>query len=206
MKKTFAALCSLFIVNSAIAGQGTSKPAQPGPTGDSLFYIEIGGNTKSSHVELHDVRFAVADKIENTYQGLKSEWWGDPSSLHLDCWGAVTYVDGHNIEIHNVPQETDKKLFFVNLGGYNPGEWGEKHINVFVVAKNDAAASKKAKEENFPKTKWGGTAHKDFSWEVDKVLDVSSMAARNGKYIHLIPNTSKKEFQFKCSYTPIANR
>jgi len=49
-----------------------------------LFAIYLGGKTETSLIEVHDVRFVIAEKMEDAYDTLRSEWWGVPESLHLD--------------------------------------------------------------------------------------------------------------------------
>lgn len=48
-----------------------------------LFAIYIGGAHKKSLIELHDMRFVIANTIEETYDTLRQSWWGIPASLHL---------------------------------------------------------------------------------------------------------------------------
>jgi hypothetical protein len=87
------------------------------------------------------MRFVIAKKIKDTYESLKESWWGTIESLHLDAWGALKYADGYNIKISSKPaQETENKLYFVNLGGYDSSEFTELHKNVFVVAENPSKA------------------------------------------------------------------
>ncbi|MGC1555455.1 MAG: DUF1543 domain-containing protein, partial [Bradyrhizobium sp.] len=52
-----------------------------------MFYV--GGNCGNSNVELHDVRFSIGEAAEDCHDDLRRQWWGEPRSLHLDCWGAV---------------------------------------------------------------------------------------------------------------------
>lgn len=66
-----------------------------------LFVIYIGGAHEQSLIELHDMRFIVADTIEETYKTLRKSWWGIPSSLHLDAWGVLNYADGQVIPPRN---------------------------------------------------------------------------------------------------------
>lgn len=54
-----------------------------------LFLIYIDGAHERSFIELHDIRFIIANKIEDTYDALRSSWWGKPGTLHLDSWGAL---------------------------------------------------------------------------------------------------------------------
>ena len=108
-----------------------------------MFYV--GGNCRNSNVELHDVRFSIGETPEDCHADLREQWWGDPESLHLDCWGAVEQADGFDIVLtKDAPQEGTDKLFFVNLGGYNACEFTELHRNVLLVAPDAKAAKAKA--------------------------------------------------------------
>jgi hypothetical protein len=100
-----------------------------------LFMFYVGGNFANSNVELHDVRFSIGQTPEDCHDDLRRQWWGDPKSLHLDCWGAVEQADGYDIELSTQPPEdVDQKLFFVNLGGYDPSAFTELHKNVLIVS------------------------------------------------------------------------
>ena len=41
-----------------------------------LFMIYIGGVHEKAFIELHDMRFVIAKSLEDTYEELKSSWWG----------------------------------------------------------------------------------------------------------------------------------
>ena len=41
-----------------------------------LFLVVLGGRAKLANVELHDVRWVVGSKIEDTYNLLRREWFG----------------------------------------------------------------------------------------------------------------------------------
>src|ERR1700761_7965099 len=111
-----------------------------------LFMFYIGGDCGNSNIELHDIRFSVGSRAEDCFDDLRRQWWGDPASLHLDCWGAVEQADGHDIALSAEPgADAVKKLFFVNLGGYAPSEFTELHRNVLIVAADESSAKAKAK-------------------------------------------------------------
>ena len=85
-----------------------------------LFMSYVGGSFRNSNTELHDVRFTVGEGIRDCYANLRAQWWGDPKSLHLDCWGEVNQADGYDIVlVSEPPASTDERLFFANLGGYS---------------------------------------------------------------------------------------
>lgn len=165
-----------------------------------LFVIYIGGAHEKSLIELHDMRFVVANTIEETYETLRKSWWGIPSSLHLDAWGVLNYADGHNILISDCPpQNVMNKLYFVNLGGYDKHQFTELHKNTFVVATDEHQAKQKAVRQV---SEWE-SPHRDYLHEVDTVLDLSNLLTRQNHYLHLIETKNKSPFDFTCCYTPI---
>jgi hypothetical protein len=60
-----------------------------------LFAFYVGGKTETSNTELHDMRFAVGEGMEDCYESLRGQWWGTPESLHIDCWSEITHSDGY---------------------------------------------------------------------------------------------------------------
>src|ERR1700749_3543427 len=97
-----------------------------------LFAIYIGGEFTGANIELHDMRFVVASSIPDTYEQLRSQWWGIPNILHIDCWAEITHADGYDLGVRPEPFLGPERLYYVNLGGYDPSEFIEKHKNVFV--------------------------------------------------------------------------
>ncbi|MBS0350925.1 MAG: DUF1543 domain-containing protein [Proteobacteria bacterium] len=164
-----------------------------------LFMIYIGGKHAGSLIELHDIRFVVANTIEETYEQLSKSWWGIPSSLHLDAWGAVQQVDGYDIILQNSPSQQEEQLYFVNLGGYDAAEFTELHKNICVVAKNEKEASQKAKEKIVHWT----SPHKDYVHSVEDVFNVQTILSDPKVNIHLQPSKEKLPFEFTCRYVPI---
>lgn len=165
-----------------------------------LFVIYIGGTHEKSLIELHDMRFVVANTIEETYDALRQSWWGIPTSLHLDAWGVLDYVDNHNIQISNIPPDKQsKQLYFVNLGGYNQQQFTELHKNVFVVAADEVQAKQKAVKQI---AEWE-SPHCDYLHQVDSVLNLNEILAVENHYLHLKEDSHGKPFEFTCRYTPI---
>ncbi len=164
-----------------------------------LFAIYIGGKTETSLIEVHDMRFVIAEKIEDAYDTLRAEWWGVPESLHLDCWGELTSADGHNISLKDYPAEYDEKLYFVNLGGYDPKKFTELHKDVFVVARNDSKAKVKALRQILD---WV-SHHRDYQFEVENCFCVNNIVGAKKLYIHLEKTDQVVPFEFTCKYLPI---
>jgi hypothetical protein len=166
-----------------------------------LFMFYVGGNCGNSNVELHDVRFSIGQTAEDCFEDLRRQWWGDPESLHLDCWGAVEQADGYDIGLSSLPpQEAQPKLFFVNLGGYDPSEFNELHKNVLIVSPDEVAAKAKAKRliRHWQKP------HRDQLFEIEKTIDIGAQMKRSGYHLTLTPATREKAFQFECDYRPIS--
>ena len=120
----------------------------------------LGGRAEKANIELHDVRWVVGSKIEDTYDTLRKDWFGSPKGLHIDSYKKIKHIDGYKINLINF--ETDKKdakklatrneskkhLWFVNIGGYHPTSMQEKHEFGLV------AASTKLEAKNIAKSKW----------------------------------------------------
>ncbi|SDS89741.1 DUF1543 domain-containing protein [Bradyrhizobium canariense] len=165
-----------------------------------LFMFYIGGNCGNSNIELHDIRFSVGSAPEDCYDGLRRQWWGDPTSLHLDSWGIVEQADGFDVAVTRTPRnDTSSSLFFVNLGGYNPQEFGELHKNVLVVAPDIKAAKHKALQQV---NDWV-QPHKDRIFEIEKAVDLTALMENYGCALALEPATVEKPFAFQCLYLPL---
>jgi hypothetical protein len=165
-----------------------------------LFMIYIGGKHQNSLIELHDIRFIAAESIQSTYPELRNSWWGVPSSLHLDCYGILKQVDGYDIHLKTLPAPSDEKLYFVNLGGYDASEFTELHRNFCIVAKNVMEAQGKAKKQI---AHWE-SPHKDYSYQIDDVLNVQNAISSQGLYIHLERSQNLIPFDFVAKYVPIS--
>ena len=118
----------------------------------SLFIVVLGGRSLKSNIEIHDVRWVLGETIEDTFPELRKQWLGKKSGLHIDSYKCIKYIDGYQIVISksnkdnlNSPKIEDLKLWFVNLGGYNPKKMYEEHEFTLVVAQKAIEAKKKAK-------------------------------------------------------------
>lgn len=165
-----------------------------------LFMFYVGGDCGNSNVELHDVRFSIGDTFEDCFDDLRSQWWGDPQSLHLDCWGEVNHADGYDVALTTErPGQSAERLFFVNLGGYDPRQFSELHRNVLVVARDAPSAKTKSLKLianwNLP--------HKDGLFEIEKAVDVGAAMERRGYFLQLSEAIVEKPFAFTCDYLSI---
>ena len=121
-----------------------------------LFLVVLGGRANKANVELHDVRWVVGSKIEDTYEVLRSNWFGSLRGLHIDSYKKIKYVDGFRIHLKKFEknkelvneEKTKKELWFVNIGGYDQYSMQEKHEFGLVVASSSLEA------RNIAKSKW----------------------------------------------------
>ena len=119
-----------------------------------LYLVVLGGRAKKANIELHDVRWVVGSKIEDTYDTLRKDWFGSPKGLHIDSYKKIRYIDGYKINLINFEKDKiDKKqlekknkakkyLWFVNIGGYSPTSMQEKHEFGLVTASSKLDAKK----------------------------------------------------------------
>jgi hypothetical protein len=125
-----------------------------------LFLVVLGGRSKKANVELHDVRWVVGCKIEDTYDTLRKDWFGSSKGLHIDSYKKIKYIDGYKINLINFEKDKIEKkklvkknkikklLWFVNIGGYNSTSMQEQHEFGLVIASN------KLEAKNIAKSKW----------------------------------------------------
>ena len=154
--------------------------SQPGAL--RLFVVMLGGRYLRANTEQHDVVFAVGDRIEATYPQLRAQWGGQPKGLHLDSWLVVDGVDGYQVQL--LPEGAPPhalKLYFVNLGGYVAGQFGEAHSYRLVVASDEKQAKAKALAACEPT--WI-KPHRDALMEVDDCLALGEIG---GLHVHLQP-------------------
>ena len=124
-----------------------------------LFLVVLGGRAKKANVELHDVRWVIGSRIEDTFNVLRRDWFGTTDGLHIDSYKKINYIDGYRINLkktendkfkknklykENIPQH---KLWFVNIGGYDPSSMQEKHEFGLVAASSSIEAKNKAKSK-----------------------------------------------------------
>ena len=167
-----------------------------------LYLVVLGGRVKKANIELHDVRWVVGSKIEDTYNTLRNDWFGSPKGLHIDSYKKINHIDGYKINLIKFERDKiDKKqlekknkakkyLWFVNIGGYSPTSMQEIHEFGLV------AASTKLEAKNIAKSKWligCKKKHKDdiASLEILLRFDDCELIKKIGNWqIELTPNNN----------------
>lgn len=137
-----------------------------------LFAVYLGGRAPRCNTELHDVVFVVGSSLEDTYGQLMDKWFGDPLRVHLDSWIELRVVDGHRITLGSKAAGQPKKLFFINLGAYLPGQFTELHANAFAVASNEQEVKQRAKSQLLRGTQ---SLHTDDLFDVDDCLEIAEV-------------------------------
>jgi hypothetical protein len=136
-----------------------------------LFMMLLGCKPAGRNIEQHDIFFAIAKQLKDLIPQIQAFWPGS-GKIHLDGFKAVTNIDGYQISIVEKYSEnqTGNKLFFINLGGYKPGEFEEFHYKILSVATKREDAINAAKQTIFFKhTGFGkvATSHIDDKYGVD---------------------------------------
>ena len=151
----------------------------------NLFMISLGGKAAHSTIEIHDVKFVLANNLEDCIEVLKKSWDGVVAHLHLDTYLKVQAITGYDVVISEQPLTTSKRLYFVCLGGYDENNFSELHKLALVGAKDLASAKQQAYQQlELDAKKW----HLDEINEVEKiVLNTSNQKC----FINLIENHQK---------------
>jgi hypothetical protein len=149
---------------------------------DKLFIVMLGGRHPRAFVELHDVAFVFAQNLEQTIPALKHHWFGAQQGLHIDSWMIVDGVDGFQVRKSAIRANAQEaKLYFVNFGGYIPGNFGEEHSYELVVANNSQQAKAIAKTRR--NSQWI-KPHTDFLADIDDCIELTELG---GHFVQLIP-------------------
>ena len=155
-----------------------------------LFMLLLGCKPEGRHTEQHDTFFTIAENIKDTEEDVK-KFWPEAGNIHVDAWREVTDVAPY-YKVRVVPKRNHKpgayRLFFLNLGGYKPGEFDEFHYKFLVAAPDESQAIRLAKETAFFRHTGfpGAPAHIDdkYGVDVDDIFDIED----------ILPEAIKKKF------------
>lgn len=156
-----------------------------------LHMVMLGATPPGRLTEQHDIFFGIATSLKELVPQMQAFW--PEAQIHIDAWREVTSVDGFSVEVIERENNGNSQghLFFINLGGYRPGEFEEYHYKVLAVAENLASASKVAKSTTFYKHFGfkGAESHIDdkYGIDVDDIYKVSD----------ILPAETKSRFGLK---------
>ena len=131
-----------------------------------LFMLKIGARPQGRLIEQHDVMFVIANSLSETIESVNQHWPAVKNNWHLDAWREVKRVGDYQILLSTDSLSKDglskdnaladnkldspgKQLYFVNLGGYLPGQFEEFHYKTLVVAETLGKATAQVKKTAF---------------------------------------------------------
>jgi len=178
-----------------------------------LYMVIIGCTPDGRLTEQHDTFFGIAKSLKDLVPQMIAFWPEAKGEIHIDAWREVTSVDGNLIEI--VPKQENnsslEKLFFMNLGGYKPGEFEEYHYKLLTVAETLSIATKSSKENAFYKHYGfkGATSHIDEKYGIDidnayKVQDILSPEFKENFQLKITKQENIAEDELHIGYLKIS--
>ena len=140
-----------------------------------LFMLKIGARPQGRLIEQHDVMFVIANSLSETIESVNQHWPAVKNNWHLDAWREVKRVGNYQIllstdslskdglskdnaladniltdeRVDNKLDSQGKQLYFVNLGGYLPGQFEEFHYKTLVIAETLGKATAQVKKTAF---------------------------------------------------------
>lgn len=181
-----------------------------------LFMLLLGCKPQGRFTEQHDIFFGVGRSLKDLLPDILSFWPG-PQKIHIDAWREVTEVDGYSISLSLKEKEAaiekqDKRLFFLNLGGYKENEFEEYHYKMLAVASDKSEAIKQAKATAFYKHTGfkGADSHIDdkYGVDVDDLYEIEDIlpASIKEKYTIVIRPTERIEKdEWRLGYTKLSS-
>jgi hypothetical protein len=175
-----------------------------------LFMVLLGANPKGRFVEQHDYFFGVAGSLKELVPAIKAAWADAGNTLHLDGWREVNVVEGYQIIVAPKEQTATapgKKLFFINLGGYQTGKLEEQHYVMLTVQDDRLPAVKESMRSLFYKTNNSPGAHshidEKFGVDVDdmyRIEDILSPEAKEKYQLIITPGADMPEDEIHLGY------
>jgi hypothetical protein len=171
-----------------------------------LYMILLGCRPKDRLTEQHDIFFGIESSLKSLVPQLKSFWPKGKSNLHIDAWRAVRVVDGYSISVSKQQAVSNQhlNLYFINLGGYQRGNFDELHYKILMVASTIAEASERAKSEEFYKSFGfpGAESHIDNKYEVDDIVDIKDLLSPGEFYLTIekLNNQDKRADEIHLGY------
>jgi hypothetical protein len=179
-----------------------------------LFMILLGSKARNRNVEQHDFFFGIGDSLQSLVPAMQDFWPEAGSSLHIDGWREIHVVEGHRVNIF--PKTTlnnPKRLFFINLGGYQSGKLEEQHYTLLTVQEDRKNAIKASTATEFFKSSSiekikSASAHIDekYGIDVDEIYRVDELLSETDKVnwqIELTPDDTSIPDEIHLGYYPL---
>jgi hypothetical protein len=175
-----------------------------------LFMLLLGCKPPGRHTEQHDLFFAIGPTLRDLVPEIKLFWPETQGKIHIDGWREVNSVNGYRVRV--LPAQPPAavaeppKLFFVNLGGYKPGELEEFHYKILSVATGKNIAIAQAKETAFFKHSDSPHIDDKYGVDVDDIYEVEDILPRSMKAayrLEITPGATSPEDELHLGYFPL---
>lgn len=160
----------------------------------------LGSKPEGRHTEQHDIFFTVGSSLKDCVPDIQAFWPEAGKTAHIDAWRNVRSVNGYDVKVverkENNFVNSSIKLFFINLGGYKPGEFEEYHYKLIVAAADRDTAIREAKQTAFFKHNHSPHVDDKYGIDVDDIYNIADIlpAAVKEKYsIELSPAASMQD-------------
>lgn len=177
-----------------------------------LFMILLGSKASARNVEQHDYFFSVAANLKELIPEMKLFWPEAGDSIHIDGWRLITKVEDYAIEVvkkqEAIMSSSSKKLFFLNLGGYQHNKLEEQHYTFLTVQEDRNQAIMKAKKTYFFKMnalKGFANSHIDEKYGIDvddiyRIEDLLSATQKDKYAINIFTAENLPEDEINLGY------
>lgn len=175
----------------------------------------LGSKAPGRHVEQHDFFFGIASSLKELVSDIKKFWPEAGEKIHVDGWREVNEVDGYRVTVHHRDEnveESNIKLFFINLGGYQENRFEEQHYVVLTAKPDRTSAFNEAKDTLFFKHNHfkGANSHIDdkYGVDVDDLYEIDEVLtdSQKKKYkISLTKDGSVQPDKLNLGYFKLAN-
>ena len=176
-----------------------------------LYMILLGCRPPGRLTEQHDIFLGIAADLKSLIPDMVKHWPEVKGKIHIDAWQQVQHANGYKIGIQArgelFDEERQVQLFFINLGGYKPGDFEEYHYKMVVAAKDSAEAVKLAKQTAFfQHTGYAGAvAHIDDKYGIDvddvyRIVDILPPHIRERYHITLVRDSNTLPDELHIGY------
>ena len=173
-----------------------------------LFMVLVGATPKGRHTEQHDVFFGIGDSLASLVPAIEAFWPDAKGRVHIDAWRAVTYVDGYSVRVRPRGESAaGSRLYFINLGGYKPGEFEEYHYKTIIAGPDKGAVVRRSKETAFYKHIGfkGAESHIDDKYGIDvddahEIADILPTDTKGVFMLEVLPVTGGAEDELNIGY------
>ncbi|MGV3762416.1 DUF1543 domain-containing protein [Parapedobacter sp.] len=164
-----------------------------------LYMLLLGCKPRGRHTEQHDVFFGIGNSLNDLVPDMIDFWPEAAGEIHIDAWREVSAVDDYSVSIglrsSVLEAEDQRKLFFINLGGYKENDFEEYHYKCLSVGLTAAVAIRQAKEQTFWKHRISSHIDDKYGIDVDDVYEIEEVLASHlkEKYVVIIEPSSSTQ-------------